>query len=179
MENSCSFKDPLLGLSRMCGARGGLGSQAAESLEKEKEEGPTTQRFEQTLRQTRKKMSFSIEKLLKGPVKSPWLESIMFQVISSQLNVVEWITNISKSESSTAKLTKEVFFKKETFCSKKKYCFQRRSSSASKGRYQQKEKDKEVSTKLVKVCANPFVLCLTFVCVLLVSQLVDVVLVCN
>ena len=127
----------------------------------------------------KKKTSFSIEKLLKGPVKSPWLESIMFQVISSQLNVVEWITNISKSESSTAKLTKEVFFKKETFCSKKKYCFQRRSSSPSKGRYQQKEKDKEVSTKLVKVGANPFVLCLTFVCVLLVSQLVDVVLVCN
>ena len=55
----------------MCGARGGLGSQAAESLEKEKEEGPTTQRFGKTLSQTRKKMSFSIEKLLKGPVKSP------------------------------------------------------------------------------------------------------------
>ena len=53
-KNSRSFKDPLLGLSRMCGARGGLGSQPAESLEKEKEEGPTTQRFGQTLRQARK-----------------------------------------------------------------------------------------------------------------------------
>ena len=42
-KNSCSFKDPLLGLSRMCGARGGLGSQAAESLEKEKEEGTATE----------------------------------------------------------------------------------------------------------------------------------------
>ena len=129
---------------------------------------------------SKKKDEFFNWKIVEGTREKPLIEiHLMFQVISSQLNVVEWITNISKSESSTAKLTKEVFFKKETFCSKKKYCFQRRSSSASKGRYQQKEKDKEVSTKLVKVCANPFVLCLTFVCVLLVPQLVDVVLLCN
>ena len=53
VENSRSFKDPLLGLSRMCGARGGLGRQAAESLEKEKEEGPATEIW--TNSQTNKK----------------------------------------------------------------------------------------------------------------------------